>query len=101
VIAAPTISATRPTAASGTSTGTMSRAAGRIRPIAASTSRAPTSFTVPGEKSSTQPMVAASFSFGCVSFVRPAAKKATASTPAMIHRTTFIGRSLLGLHPIG
>jgi hypothetical protein len=88
---APSISNTRPTAASGTRTGAMSSAAGRIRPIAARTSRVPMALTVPAPKSSTHPRPeVASFCLGRVSFMAPLARKTTASSPAMIHRAMFM-----------
>jgi hypothetical protein len=93
---APTISTIRPTAASGTSTGAMPSAAGRVRPTAARTSRVPMALAAPALKSSTHPMPkAASFSLGRVSFRAPLARTATASSPAMIHSAMFM-RVLLG-----
>src|SRR3954452_21379644 len=72
VMAAPIISSIRPTAARGTMIGAMSRAAGRTRPTAASTSRVPISLSISGEKSSVHAMFgeAASFSLDCTSFPR-------------------------------
>src|SRR5215216_798103 len=55
VMNAPTISNTRPTAASGTRTGAMSSVAGRIRPTAARTSRVPMALMLLPLKSSTPP----------------------------------------------
>src|ERR687897_2335152 len=96
VIAAPTISNTRPTAASGTRTGAMSSAAGRIRPTAARTSRTPMALTAPALKSSTHPPpgLAANFSLGRISLATPAARKITANSPAAIHRARSIRFSL-------
>src|SRR5882762_9429885 len=92
VRAAPTIIKPRPVAARGTKTGAMSSAAGRIRPIAASTSSRPRPFTVLSEKSSAQPWpVAASLALGWVSFIVPPARKTTASRPATVQRNVRIG----------
>jgi hypothetical protein len=55
---------------------------------------------MPGEKSSVHAMFgfAASFCFGWVSFMMPAARKAKASTPTRAHRTMFMIASF-GLVP--
>src|SRR5262249_7868184 len=82
---APAISNARPTAASGTRTGAISSAAGRIRPTAASTSRTPIALMLPALKSLTHPHLAGSFCLGWPSFAAPLARKTAASNPAVIH----------------
>jgi hypothetical protein len=74
------------------------QSAGRTRPTAARTSRAPMALTEPALKSSAHPPrgVATIFSLGRISLPAPPARKTTASSPAMIHRVRFMSFSLQG-----
>jgi len=50
-------------------------------------------FNMPGVKSSTQPIVSASFSFGCIIFMAPAMRNARANNPWIIQITVSMFRS--------
>lgn len=91
VTTAPANNNTAPEAASGTRTGAMPSAAGRIRPTAPRNSRTPMALRAPGLKSSTHLVAApmpASFSLG-TNILALLPSKTTASSPATIHSATF------------
>src|SRR5690242_15113436 len=93
MVTAPTNSSATQTAVTGTSTGAMSRAAGRIRPAAPRISRAPMARSAPGLKSRTHcaaaPPRAASVSRGTYIFM-VLTRRAAAGSPATIHRARFM-----------
>src|SRR6476660_8234704 len=93
VAMAPTITSTRPLAASGVSHVSTSSHPGSTRPSAPRTSASPIPRSVSWEKPSTQRICSRSFSFGWTSLRAPVARNTSASTTWRIHTKVFMGRS--------